>query len=299
MEQIKYGDDAFALRLEMPPTWDIESITEVTIGIKHGTTELLAATAATQYTATTLNGALTPSGGTATIANDAGAVVEGDRLRIAASAAGPAEDIEVHSYDSSTKVITLRRELNDGHSDGTAVHGMWCTYSLDASDTDTWGKGYIVEVVWTPDSNDEAYTDRYVIGTTAFASSRLWRDIELMHPALWKRYSGHTPEDLSDLEGAIAARLEQEMWSSHMDLDRIRDMPIVAPILTQCAIMVLYSSGGDEHQTEYERARDTFHAQLEKLKANPIWIDYDQDGAIDDDEGEVQSRTPRFLTRIF
>jgi hypothetical protein len=296
LKQIKYGDDAFVMRFEMPASWDVESITEVTIGIDRNATSLLDATAATLYTATTLNGAVVRTAGTVTIANDATAVVEGDRLRIAESASGPAEDVEVHSYNSSTKVVTIKRELNDAHANGAAVYGMWASYDLDASDTDVFVKGYVVEVTWTPDSDNQAYTERYVIGSSGYATTSLWRTVSKMWKSLWNEYSGYSQDDLNDVEEIIRSRFDSIFKNAGLDANRIVDKSQIDPGFALYGRMVLLEDGGDEKIREYEVAKTAFYLWFDELKKSPIWSDDDQDES--QDETEIRTHTPYFLNRI-
>ena len=299
MKQVKYGDSSFLMRLEMPRSWDIENISAVTIGIKDSSaTELLSAQSATLYTATTLNGALTATSMAATLANTATAVTTGDRLRIAASAAGQAEDIVVRSYNGSTYTIELDEELADAHSDGTAVHGMWATYAADFSDTDTYTAGKIIEVTWTPDSDDEAYTERYTVGKTEFAASQLWDHYSTLYPTNWETVKGTGNRNLDSLETLIVDLFAAEFKRRQLEIDRLRDQNLFHVGLLKFAHKTLLEDGGDSTANELEEAKESWVKWFEDVTKSTIWTDDDQDETLDEPE-ENYPRIPSFLTRNY
>ena len=161
MRIVKYDEGANALRLEYPYGWNVSGLSDVTIGIKTTAgAELLAATSATIYSNTTLASAATAGDVTIDLAVGADAVSPGDRLFIAHSAGGRDEEVEVASYNSTSKEVTVASPLIYGHSSGAAVYGLWATYDLDTTDTDVWPINSDIVITWTPDSGDHVYTER-------------------------------------------------------------------------------------------------------------------------------------------
>lgn len=282
MKQIKYGDDSHTLRCEYPEAWDAASITGVEISIDTvGGTAILAATAATLYTATTLGSACTHGDEYIELAEGASAPAKGDRLWISSSASGPGEQVIVNYYDSSNRYVFTERELQHSHASGAAVKGQFATYAMDVSDTDTYIKGYEMVVTWDPSTDDFPYTDHYVIAGAAIGAPGFWRDFQAMYPVEYDMRGGR---DLVAFESQIRKRFAHELMSRQLNPDRIIDQDKIEPGVVLFARFLMMSG---QDQTMYDRAKEEWVEWLKTLAADPIWQDLDQDGDIDSDEEEA------------
>lgn len=280
MKKLKYNDSSQTVRFEMPHDWLIESITGVNIQITNNSNEdILAATAATLYTSTTTNAAVAVGDGTVTLAGGASAVVPGDRLRIAASVAGPAEDIEVESYNSSTKVITLARDARYAHTTGTAVYGMFVTYALDTSDTDDFPLGLQCSVLWIPDTDDLTVRERYEV--IAYKS---YSEIQKTFAALYPREYTIVESDWEYFEEEARAEIRLATEAQGLIFDRIVEHELTNTVLRAGIRWLAVVGGGDKWVSERTQARKDFDRQLGYLMKFPAWQDTDMDNVKDDNE---------------
>jgi hypothetical protein len=135
MIQIGYNNASFDLRLEFPATWDAQSISTLTLGIKDTAgNELLAPASVTLLSSATLDADVEVFDNTVVLA-ESRTLYPGDRLDIAFSADGPSEAVEILTFDSATDTLTLRRDLVYSHSSGSTVVPIYAVYALDTSDT--------------------------------------------------------------------------------------------------------------------------------------------------------------------
>jgi hypothetical protein len=277
MKQVKYGEDAQPLRCEFPPAWDSEAITGVEISIADRSgTELLAATAATLYTATTLNADVDAGAEYFVLAEGASAVEPGDIVLIGDSDDGEPETIVVNHYDAVNRRVYGEEDLKDAHSSGAAVIGLFATYSLDISDTDTYTKGKQLVVTWNPNTDDIAYTEVYQVSGTQMASSAFWRDFGALYPV---EYEIASKRDTVAFEGLIRRLFSQELMNHSMDSNRIVDQDRLL------GGMVLYARWTIlRDPEERQAARKDFENWVTMLAQDPIWIDHDQDGVEEDAE---------------
>lgn len=287
-KQIKYGDSSFTLRGEFGDDWDMANLTGVNITIRDtANTDLVAETAATLYTATTLGAASAKGDEYVALAGTPSAVSRGDRLYIAKSDLGPAETIVVHSYDSANKYVTAEDELKYSHSSGTAVKGMWATYAFDVSTVATYTKGKEIVVEWDPNTDDPAYTEQYVIGDVAAALPGFWSDFAGIYPAVWEIAQGR---NIDNLEEQILMMFNQELADEGLDPDRIVDQNIIKPTLIKYARFIILADEPDEEH--YKRSEAQWVSAFKGLKRLPIWQDLNQDGDLDDAEEETHDFAP-------
>ena len=283
MKQIKYSDDSFELREEFPERIvpNAESITDVTIALADtGGEEILAATSATLYTATTLDADASAGDAYVTFANGATALNRGDRVLIGDSDDGPPEMLVCHHYDATNRRAYGEYELQHAHASGAAVVGLWATYDLDVSDTDTYVKGYQLVGTWDPDTDDEAWTERYIIsGTATAAAAGLWKDMRAIYPSV---YEEATKGDLVTLEAHIRQRFAHEFVSRGMELNRIVDNDRIQPGLLLFARYVILID--PERKSD---AKEEWGDWFKTLCGDSIWQDLDEDGALEDHEKET------------
>jgi hypothetical protein len=291
MRQIPYNNSAATLRFEFPPNWDVQNITGVNIQITDlSGTDLLAATATTLWTATTLASAA--SVGDSTITLTSATLSPGDRLEIASSDSGPKEQIEVQSYNSSTKVVTLARDLRFAHASGTAVKGCFVTYDLDTSTVATWAKSKQVVLIWAPaGSDDHPHHERGEIANFDFGVPDFERRFRIRYPfaamVLAQRghdgFVKHYEETLKDLR--------VHLWSRGLHMERVQNTEIVSRPMLSLARLLVVRGGGDKLAHEQDIAIKEFNEHFEILCSDPIWVDADQDNVRDEKEIDDYSGT--------
>lgn len=290
MRQIPYNNSAATTRFEYPPNWDAQTITGINIQITNlEGSDLLAATAATLWTATTLASAAAV--GDSTITLTAATLSPGDRLEIAASASGPKEQIEVQSYNSSTKVVTLARDLRYAHANSTAVKGLFATYDLDTSTVATWPKSEQVLLIWIPAGSDDLpHHERGEIASFDFAIPDFEQRFRVLYPTeamvLARRDDGFRKHCLETMK-----QLRIHLWSRGLHLERVQNTEVVAPCALSLARLLVVNGGGDKLAHEQDAALNEFTRNFEILCSNPIWVDSDQDNAREDDEIDDYSGT--------
>lgn len=282
MRQLPYNNSAATIRLEFPVEWDVDNLTGVNISIAELDGDaLLAATAATLYTATTTNATASVGDSTVTLANDASAPSPGDRLRIADSAAGPSEEIEVESYNSSTKVVTLKRELRYAHTSGTAVKGLFCTYDLDTSTVATWAKALQVVITWTPvGSDDLAVTERAEVAAVYYSFPDFKERFRVRYPREFKLKEKEIDAIYQEAEREVQADLR----SIEFNIDRLVDQGQLHMAILKKTRLIVCESGGNKWEYETNQARDEYQRYFETFKNTPQWSDDNQDGVQDDYE---------------
>lgn len=293
MKQIRYGDSSFTLRLEMDD-WDVENISAVNIEVKsRGGTDLLASTAATLYTATTLGAAATAGDMSVTLAEGSAAPSPRDRMVIAANNDGERERVVVHHYDAANLELYTKMELNESHESGADVYGCFATYALDASDTDTFTKGKIAQVIWTPvGSDDLPVSFEYKVSGSAVAGGGLWDELENTYRSTYEMVINR---DLDKLEDAIKTRFGAKLRTRGLDTDRVKDQTLLLPGLVLFARYIIHADDTDPEI--YNRTKVDFAEWLDDLASAPIWQDFDQDDA-EDEVGEVQPHYPDSLYRV-
>lgn len=295
MRQIEYNNSAFTLVFEYPPAWDIASITAVNIGIKDvGATELLAATASTIYTATTLNGAVAVGDAYVTLANTASACVPGRQYEIAASAAGPSEVLTCDHYDGTNYYLYGTYDTIAAHTTGAAVRGAYCTYDLDTSTVATWTKGKQLVLTWTPvGSDDPPHTERAEISITRFVAPDFEHRFAFKYPVEYDFARG----EMKQLEYETYERLKLRMKSDGVHLDRIRDTNDVMPTFLALARYLVLEGSDDSSTTERTEARENYDRLYAVLGKIPTWQDSDQDEIRDESEIDTFGPTTMLLTR--
>ena len=293
IKQIAYNDSSFTLRFEFPDDWAIASITGVNVSITDaGGTSLLASTAATLYTSVALASAAARGDATVTLSGTPGALSRGDRLLIAASADGRDEIIEVESYNSSTKVVSLRHTIQYAHTTSTSLYPCWCTYALDTSTTATWTAGTECTVLWTPDTDDHPVPELYTIGKTEFGSSETIDRFRVQYPAM---YQARDRSGIEDIEAEARRRVAMHCRVKNMDLNRLVDQDLMSPSIVEMMANLIASGGGDNAEYEQQTTWERFTREFELFANLPVWVDDNQD--LIQDEEEVQKHAIPFWSR--
>ena len=287
--QIPYNNAAATLRYEYDPDWDPQTITGVTLTVTDlDGTELLAAAAATLWTATTLSAAAAV--GETTITLTAATLAPGDRLSIAASADGPHEKVRVKSYNSSTKVATLDLELRYGHASGTNVKGAWATYDIDTSTVATFPVTQQMRLVWTPAGSDDlARTEEAEISKYAFGVSDFEPWFRRNYPTESEEVSQRGPDGFGDLHADAVAELQMDLSIRGFLLDRLVNQSLASHAVYALARRMVVRGGGDNFAHEQKAALEEYQRKFEQLCNLPIWTDDNQDGIRD--AAEIDNRS--------
>jgi hypothetical protein len=282
--QIPYNNAAATLRYEYDPSWDPQTITGVTLTVTDlGGSELLAADAATLWTATTLSAA--SSVGDTTITLTAATLSPGDRLSIAASADGPNEEVVVKHYNSSTKVATLTLELKYGHASGTAVKGMWATYDIDTSVVATFPAAKQVRLVWTPAGSDDlAHTEKGEISIYAAGVPDFEGWMSRNYSVESENVRGRGPNAFEHLHTDAIEELRIDLLDRGLLINRVVDLSVIAPSVYALARLMVVRGGGDNFSHEQTEALKEYTRKFERLCSLAIWTDDNQDGIRADNE---------------
>lgn len=291
MRNLEYNNAAQTLRLEFPDEWNPPDISAVTLTIlDRDGTELLAASACTLYTATSLDGDANRYASTITLDSAAGALVQGDRIFIAGEAGN--EKQTVRGQDLTSEIVTLEGILYHDHVDGDVVDACWCTISVDTSTVATFTAGLPITLLWTPTGSGSPFTESAQIAKTTLSIEGL----EERFRAVWSRaYEDFiNPQDKFSIMRAEAERqLKAELLSDGLNMDRIIDQDRIAPVL-MARMAYMWTLNGDVNKEDERKAiGDEYNKLVAQLKRDPIWQDSDQD-FVEDEEVETTSHETYF-----
>lgn len=286
MIRLNLGNDAEVIRFELPLEWNPADLTGLTLAIedKAGNT-LAAAAAATLYTATTLDGAVSATDSSITLADGADALNPGDRILVVG--AGGSEQKTVKGYASLVAEVDTIFEL--GYSDGDDVYGLFATIEVDISDTDDFPAGQELLLIWTPAGTGGVQTQEAEVSAyRQIDVAGLAIELQDVYP---RAYTGLTTPRYR--LGRIAVRAQSDVRKLLLtqdptcELNQIRDMDIIRPaVAAQCA--VLWTLNGDDELTEERKMyREQLATEIDLLAKMPIWHDEDDDGVEDSGEERV------------
>lgn len=230
----------------------------------------------------TLDSAATAGEATITLAaTPTTAPTSGDLIRIQASAAGPAEDVRVAAYNSSTRVVTLEEYLEHDHTAAAVVYGRWLTVTMDfSSSTFAAADRFVFE--WLGfDTDDIPFTEEAEVFRRKAAVGDLQGSFRAQYGGYYNRIN---PEYWNDYESGAWDELHQIFKLRGRDINTLVASHNIKPLwLAQIAYMIAFS-GGDE--SEQERAAMTVRRNdlIDQYASSILWHDDDQDGAQEQDE---------------
>ncbi len=291
--RVKYGYNANVLRAELPDDYDTITAAAITITKDADGTDLLAATAATVYTATTLNGAVEAGADTVTVDSGADNLAAGDLIRIS-STSGGAETMRVTAYNATTKVATLDDYLLYDHESGAAVTARWLTYTLDASTTSTWTSGLDFTIEWNPTSDNQPWTEPGEIleRTTGGASGTLFS-------VLYSHYDKAIPSGkFNDYESAANEELRSLFLGRGVDIDKLVASYSIQPLIMAQMALFIAETGDDTWAGERAAMGKKRDDLLDSFTSSYQWIDKDQDLAVDDGE-EIKMTRPSPVRQLW
>lgn len=281
MRKIAYNNSAFTIRLEYPIGWNPVTISGVTLAVHNDEGGELEAASACSLLQTAGMAASVAVGDT-TFGVDIGVVTynPGDRLLIPAGNSGPAEEVEVQSYNATDGIVTLKRAFRYAHSSQT-VYGLFCTYDLDTSTVATWTKGLQVVLTWTPAGSDDIpFKERGEIVSFLLGFPDFTQRFAVLYPSEY-RIKEDTIQEIFE-EAKIAVQMD--LSSRDLNLDRLVDTAFILPAIMAKARWIITMSGGDKWSYEREVAHDEYNRLIEIATNQPIWTDDNQDSVQDDVE---------------
>ena len=288
MRQLEYDNDEFTIRLEFPHGWNIDTIDHVYLKVTDLNGEELLADDEIDLLTDTTTGA-TASARDDTVTLDADVSPEpGDRLYLADSVDGPSEEIVVKNYSSAAKLITLKYELLNDHTDGTGVYGLFGTYDIDLSDTDVYTLGKQVVLTWTPhDSGHNSvglpFKERAEIALFKLGLSGIQERFRSLYPREYEAISEPYNRFESFVEEA-RSQLQIDLSLDGIHIDRIPNSELLIPAYMAKMRWLVLLSGDDRYDTERKVAMDEYTNQIERLKMQPLWQDDNQDEVKTSDE---------------
>ncbi len=292
MKQINYDADDNIVRLEFPPEWKAADISGLTIAIHdRSAVEMLAATAATLYTATSIDMASGVNAYTSEMTLDSGAgdLVAGDPLLITGIAG--TELARVQGYDSTNKVVTLEHPLEYDHDDDDAVYRRSATYELDTTDTDAFTAGLVMVLTWKPAGTGGATKELAQIAKAAVYVDELALRFSRLYP---RAYSAITDpvNRFADVAAEAQRQVQGELLAADLDMNRVVDQGVLVPAIMSKMALMWSLNGDDAMEYEHGVLSLEYDKQIGFLKNQPIWQDLDQDSIEDDDE--VSDHAPTF-----
>jgi hypothetical protein len=279
--KVLYGDSSFTLRVNLPDDYLTPSSPTITVKDENGS-DLLAATAATVYTATTLGAACSAGDEYIELDSGASAVSPDDRLLIEASSSGPREVVECSYYDSSNKYVYLKDYLKHAHANSTAVEGHYITYALDVSTTATFPENKEFEVIWTLGTDNPNLVEHGEIVKFATRLGELATVFKGRYPREWEAFG----DSWTIYEDSAMRRLRAEFKVDERDWDKLVSADSAMELVMSQIALLMVHSGGSEWQDEYEKYYEDRNRMAEWFKASTQWFDDNQDYDIDEAEKE-------------
>jgi len=288
--EVKYGDSAYSLRFECPESWDIENLTSPYVKVRFDSTssgDLLTSQNCTRIDIEALQ--TDALFGTRTISLGAAQAVElkpGDRIWINNGDDGPGEAVTVESYNATTFIATLESDLLFDHATGTACTALWVTYSADFSGS-TYTKGYQFVITWEPQGTEDLdVREMATVASGGFYDIAFWGSLESRYPNVGTLVDPSRRDGLAEL---IRDDYRTELASYGFDVDRAMDSPLFQSGLQLYAHYKILTGGGNEWEYELGVAKTEWTEFIDRIRALEIWIDKDQDEALDDGEDKAGS----------
>jgi hypothetical protein len=213
-------------------------------------------------------------------------ITEGSVLRIAMSADGGDEDVEIDSVNTSSKVCGLTDYLKFNHTSGAAVSGRFLAYNLDASQSD-FTSGLDFNVIWElTDTDDPAWRQDAEI---------LKRDVSFggLEGEFKAAFSHYHTEIASGGFDTMQARAfatlrHRFLQTAQRDLDKLANPDDLEEILMWQIAYNIAWAGDDSWLEERVATKQVLDELVNRFaSATNIWIDDNQDDV--EDESEVQS----------
>lgn len=282
MKQIPYNNSSVTLKIACPAEWAIEDLTAVTIkATDDNAVELLADTAATLYTATTIDGAISQYDDSFILAAGSDSPAVGDTMKLAGT--GSEEYIVVKGYDAATLTVTCEDIIDNDYDDGTDVYGLDISYDMDTSVVATFTAGLVFTITWTPTGTGIQIKDLYQIGKFATDVEGIRKRFGRLYPRAYSAFTSPV-ERIADMVKEAEIFVSIELEAGNMDYNRIINHDVLSQLL-MAKMAYLWTLGADEDLADEREALSLTYSSLFGLaSALPLWSDTDQDEKVDDDE---------------
>jgi len=245
--------------------------------------------AATLFTASTLSAAATAGEAEITLASVT-SLTEGSVVRIAMSADGQSEDVEIASVNTSTKVCGLTDYLRFDHTSGAAVSGRFVSYDIDVSDTDIYTSGLDIKIIWDLyDTDDPAWSEDAEILKRSVAFGGL----EAEFKDGFAHYYAEIPSGgfASAQKRAYETLRRRFSQTVQRDLDKLVNPEDLEEILFWQIAYNIAWAGDDSWEREQVATKQTLDELINRFAgATNIWIDDDQDDVEDDEDVQPMDR---------
>jgi len=282
MRQLRHGSSAQPIHFDLPAEWDptLLSALSVAVNDRDGAV-LMSADAATLYTATTLDGAVSRYSDEITLASGAGALKIGDALLLV-GAEGELRAI-VKGWDNATKTAQLEAFTELEFADGDAVYGTFADYSLDVSDTDVYTAGIVIELIWTPTATGRIISQQVQVSNSVLDIAGLELQFQDAYERAYDAFK--SPRDKFDRMVKQAERqLSNELEADGLDIQRIVNQDDITPMVMAAMARAWVMNGDKDSEDERMHIGAEYDRQIGILKKMVISTDDNQDGVEDDDE---------------
>jgi len=284
MKQLKYNIDDNVVLFDVPQDWDITNIDAITLQINdvNGNTLQAATSVGTLYY-DTLSVAASSGDNSIVLTND-DAITPGYYIRIKDDNGVP-EDRKVIKYTSSTKTVLLETVLDYDHPVDAGVYPVTVAATVDTTDTDVYTKGRQLLLIWSNEEVGAPYTELAEIAKTSeFSPSEFERQFSALYPREYESASG---ERLGEIRKLAERRLEYRLKSRGMNMDRVKDQPVIMDTLLALTRYLTIDGNGDDWEFEINHAWDVYLREFENLCSLPIWVDDNQDDIQTEEEYQV------------
>jgi hypothetical protein len=290
MKQLKYNASDNEMRVDFPEEWNAQDLTGLDIEMKDTTGEVvLASTAATIPTSTTLEESVDRYTDVITLAAGAQEPDKGDSLLIVG--AGGQRVVRAKGYDPTTRIVTLEEIVEIEFDAGDSVHYLWATYDLDTTDTDAFAVGLHIQAIWTPSGAGQATKELYEVSKYVMDLVNLRARFQRLYPRAYRAYTEPT-DRFADMRLEAEEEVIVEMAGARMDYNKIVGQSIAVQVVMAKMAYMWTFNGDDEIEDEREFLKERYNTKFAEIKNLPIWQDTDQDDVKDD--GEVQDHQPFF-----
>jgi hypothetical protein len=290
MKQLRYSNAVNPIHFEFPPEWNPKDITALTLTIKdQDATELLAATAVTLFTATSLDGDVNAYASSIILDSATDTPEIGDLLLLQ----GVEGDsiVKVKAYDSSNYTVELEGILDYDYADDEPVYGMFGNINVDLSNTTTFTLGQVVTLIWTPTGTGQAVTTVAQVSKSALDLEGVIGEFKDVYPRAWDALSKPTGRLATVFEKA-ESEIELELRAENMEIQRIVDQDEIKHALMTKVVLIWLNDGDENKKDERDYTWKIYGQQMAVLKKLAIWTDDNQDEIKDD--SEVSDHEPIF-----
>jgi hypothetical protein len=196
-------------------------------------------------------------------------------------------EYDTHTTSSTVKSPRLTASLTTTH---TATRRRWCVVRWEYTAT-------VDGVSKTCVHHERLDIVRYDYRAQALPSQE---EIESIYP-LWSEIIGRRGQDMQAILNGALNEVEFELEAESVEPDQIVDTSKLRYVVALRAIMNAIDSQPGDNELKMERWGQRFSRAWSTLRASPMWVDRDSDGAIDDEAGwtteEIDGVTVSFRTR--